>query len=250
MYINNKKILISKRSWGYRGLFGIHPGTRPGRKKIKVNYSIEGISKKAVYYLKISKSAFKFYKRPLDLGKYSDVEYQQKPGVLAFIRKCTVKKKKAFSKTSKDLFGSDFSHPRNMHYITSPFWATRLVMRYRKRRGRKRRLKNKVNIHRGLDFRGKTGTPIYSLADGRVALAEPMYYEGNFIIIDHGNRIFSYFMHLSKFKVKRGDIIRGGDIIGFVGSTGITTASHLHLSLMINGVQVNPLSLLPLPFRD
>jgi murein DD-endopeptidase MepM/ murein hydrolase activator NlpD len=169
---------------------------------------------------------------------------------VAFIQRCAEKKRKVFSALSADTLGPVMSHPRDFHHITSPFWSKRVYMQYRFKNKRKIMLGNKQSIHGGLDLRGKAGEPVFALASGLVAIAENMYYEGNFVVIDHGNRIFSYYMHMKECTVKEGDLVKGGDKIGLVGSTGISTAAHLHVSLVIQGIQVDPLSLLPLPVKD
>lgn len=245
-----KKVPLTRRSWGYRGFFAIHPETRPGKKLVRLRGKAGEKSFRMRGYFKVARSPFPYRRRALDLGKYSDVEYQRRPENIALIKKCAKKKRKAFSVVGGDRLGPDLSHPRDMHYITSPFWSKRTYMRYKIRKGKKIRLKNRIRVHRGLDLRGHKGTPVYSLAAGRVVLAEELYYEGNMVIIDHGNRIFSYFMHLNELKVKKGDIIRGGKTIGTVGSTGVSTAAHLHVSLLVRGVQVDPLSILYLPVRE
>jgi murein DD-endopeptidase len=65
-----------------------------------------------------------------------------------------------------------------------------------------------------------------SIADGSVVLAEKMYYEGNFRVIDHGNKVFSHYMHYDTIFVKNGQFVKGGDKIGTVGCTGVSTGPH------------------------
>ncbi len=96
-------------------------------------------------------------------------------------------------------------------------------------------------------MRGKSGEPVFAITDGLVVLSHDMFYEGKMVLIDHGNKIFSYYMHLSEREVQTGDRVKSGDIIGAVGSTGMSTAPHLHVSFLIRGVQVDPLSLFSLP---
>jgi murein DD-endopeptidase MepM/ murein hydrolase activator NlpD len=141
------------------------------------------------------------------------------------------------------------SHPRGMHYITSSFWKTRKYVRYKTEDGKKIRLKDQVKIHRGLDLRGKSETPVYAMGRGKVVLADKLYYEGNLLIIDHGNAVFTYYMHLHSIIVKPGDIVEAGQIVARVGSSGMSTASHLHVSLVMKGIQVDPLTLLSLPVK-
>jgi len=85
------------------------------------------------------------------------------------------------------------------------------------------------------------------MADGLVVLSHKMFYEGNMVVIDHGNRVFSYYQHMDSRKVKEGDRVAAGDFIGTVGITGIVTGPHLHVALSIRDVHVNPLSILSLP---
>jgi len=251
MYFDGREITLSKRNWGYRALFGIHPETVPGKRSLLIVYSVGGESRAKDFTVDVAKTDYQYPPGALDLGRYSDVDYRPTAEEMAFIQKCSAKKNLVFGRTGPDLLGQSLSHPRDSHYVTSSFWSKRNIMQYRKnRKGKKTRFKDKVNVHRGIDLRGKSGEPVFSMADGKVVLAEPMYYEGNFIVIDHGNRIFSYFMHLSSFAVKEGDMVKAGQRIGSVGSTGLSTAAHLHVSLMIQDVNVDPLSMLMLPVRN
>jgi len=99
------------------------------------------------------------------------------------------------------------------------------------------------NPHRGVDFRAPAGTAVEAVADGRVILAEPHYYAGNSMYIDHGNGVISLYFHLSRFDVSLGDIIKRGQIIGRSGSTGRATGPHLHLSISVQGQLVDPVPL-------
>ncbi len=251
MYFDGRDIALSKRNWGYRALFGIHPETVPGTKTLQIIYLAGGESRVKDFTVAVAKTDYLFPPGALDLGRYSDVDYRPTAEETAFINKCAVKKKTVFGRTGPDLLGPSLSHPRDSHYVTSTFWSKRHIMQYRKKKnGKKTRFKDKLNVHKGIDLRGKNGAPVFSIADGKVVIAEPMYYEGNFVVIDHGNRVFSYFMHLSSFDVKEGDQVKGGQQVGSVGSTGLSTAAHLHVSLMIQDVSVDPLSILVLPVRN
>ncbi len=100
------------------------------------------------------------------------------------------------------------------------------------------------NPHRGIDFKASEGTAIEAVADGRVILAESHYYAGSSVYIDHGNGVISLYFHLSKFEVVAGDRVKRGQVIGRAGSTGRSTAPHLHLSVCVQGQLVDPLPLL------
>ena len=240
---------FTKTDWGFRGFFGISPEALPGEKTLIIQYSLEGLVIDKIYTLAVKKSQFPVYTTPLDLGKFSDTR-RRTAEEIKFINDSQEKKNRAFTLKSPDLMEDLLSHPRDIHYITSPFWSKRVYMNYRVKNGEKVLQKSSSNIHKGIDLKGETGTPVFSIASGTVALAEELYYEGYMIIISHGNGIYSYFMHMSGVKVKPGDVVRAGDIIGLVGSTGVSTAAHLHVSFIIRGVQVDPLSMLQLPIRD
>ncbi|OCT16260.1 hypothetical protein A8709_02165 [Paenibacillus pectinilyticus] len=94
--------------------------------------------------------------------------------------------------------------------------------------------------HMALDLAAKEGTPIKATNDGVVALAEPLYLTGNSIYIDHGMGLFSQYAHLSELRVKAGDHVKQGDIIGLVGTTGFSTGPHLHFTFWAHNIQANP----------
>lgn len=106
--------------------------------------------------------------------------------------------------------------------------------------------KKKTSVHRGMDFRGKTGTPVMALNSGNVVLAQDLFYGGNTLVVDHGMGLYSVYMHLSKFNVPKGAKVSRGEIVGLVGMSGRATGPHLHLSVKLNGVSVNPESLFKL----
>jgi hypothetical protein len=112
-----------------------------------------------------------------------------------------------------------------------------------------KRIMNKVktSVHTGLDIRGKTGEPVKATNRGRVAVAEDLFYGGNALVLDHGQGIYSYYMHLSEFRAEVGDIVEKGDVIGDVGSTGRATGPHLHFGIKISETNANPLSVTMLP---
>ena len=97
--------------------------------------------------------------------------------------------------------------------------------------------------HAGVDFVGKTGTPIRAANRGEIVVAAPMYFTGNTVVVDYGERLFSIFAHLSEIHVKTGDIVEPMTIVGLVGATGRVTGPHLHWSVRLNGARVDPLSL-------
>ena len=100
--------------------------------------------------------------------------------------------------------------------------------------------------HLGLDFRVPTGTPVAAMNDGTVLLARPLYFEGNFVVIDHGQGLLTLYLHLSEFKVKEGDRVKRGEEIGLSGGTGRATGPHLHAAVRWQGTYLDPAILMRL----
>ena len=103
------------------------------------------------------------------------------------------------------------------------------------------------STHQGLDFRVPTGTPVSAVNAGTVILARPLYFEGNCIVLDHGQGLLTLYLHLSEFRVKEGDQVAKGQRIALSGGTGRATGPHLHLAVRWQGVYLNPAGLLALP---
>lgn len=100
--------------------------------------------------------------------------------------------------------------------------------------------------HSGLDIAGPEGAPVVAPADGIVTLwHEDMYFSGGTLIVDHGHGVSSTFIHLSRTHVQEGDAVEQGQLIAEVGSTGRATGPHLHWSMNLGKVRVDPLLLLP-----
>jgi murein DD-endopeptidase MepM/ murein hydrolase activator NlpD len=102
------------------------------------------------------------------------------------------------------------------------------------------------SVHQGLDYRVPPGTPITAVNRGTVILARPLYFEGNCVVIDHGQGLLTLYLHLSELKVKEGDKVERGTEVGLSGATGRATGPHLHLAVRWQGVYLNPAALLKL----
>jgi murein DD-endopeptidase MepM/ murein hydrolase activator NlpD len=101
--------------------------------------------------------------------------------------------------------------------------------------------------HQGLDFRVPTGTPVAAMNSGTVLLARFLYFEGNCVVIDHGQGLLTLYFHLSEFKVKEGDQVKRGQIVGLSGGTGRATGPHLHVAVRWQGTYLDPARLMQLP---
>ena len=102
------------------------------------------------------------------------------------------------------------------------------------------------STHQGLDFRVGTGTSVAAVNRGTVILARPLYFEGNCVVIDHGQGLLTLYLHLSKFLVNEGETVKKGQAIALSGGTGLATGPHLHLAVRWQGVYLNPQILLTL----
>ena len=100
--------------------------------------------------------------------------------------------------------------------------------------------------HYGLDFRVPTGTPVAAMNSGTVLLARFLYFEGNCVVIDHGQGLLTLYFHLSELKVKEGDSVKRGQEIGLSGGTGRATGPHLHVAVRWQGTYLDPARLLQL----
>ena len=144
-------------------------------------------------------------------------------------------KKKAFSARTNRVWAGAFAPPTDTPR-TSAF-------------GTRRTYNGKTqSIHQGLDFRAEVGTPIKASNDGRVLIAQDMYYEGGFMVLDHGGGLFTLYMHLSAFRVKEGELVQKTQAIAESGSSGRVTGPHLHFGVQWQGLYMEPATLLALRF--
>ena len=98
-------------------------------------------------------------------------------------------------------------------------------------------------MHSGMDFSAKTGTPIYATGDGKVSkVRRSRRGYGNHVIIDHGFGYKTLYAHMKKYAVKRGQKVKRGEVIGYVGSTGTSVAPHLHYEVHKDGRKINPVN--------
>ncbi|TDM00597.1 MAG: peptidase M23 [Flavobacteriaceae bacterium] len=96
-------------------------------------------------------------------------------------------------------------------------------------------------MHEGLDFAVDQGKPIYATADGKIEIASAQGGYGNVVLIDHLYGYKTKYAHLSGFKVKVGEMVKRGDVIGYVGSTGMSSGPHLHYEISKNEQKVDPI---------
>lgn len=150
-------------------------------------------------------------------------------------------KKAAAQVTRKRYWELPFVRPLNTR-ITEIYGVRRIYMRKRKGKVYKRWR----GRHYGLDLDGNGGEPIPAINHGVVAAAGYYYGTGKCVVIDHGQRVFSYYYHMSDIKVKTGDRIKKGQVVGLVGATGAVSGPHLHLGVRVNGDLIDPMVLFKL----
>lgn len=131
-------------------------------------------------------------------------------------------------------FSNVFKSPSSEKNETGFIWPTvsRIITQYYHWR------------HHAIDIGGKLGAPEYASKSGKVIKAGWGTGYGNYVVIDHGGGVKTLYAHMTTIYVKTGDYVNQGDVIGALGSTGWSTGPHLHFEIIINGVQVNPLSYL------
>jgi Peptidase family M23 len=102
------------------------------------------------------------------------------------------------------------------------------------------------STHEGLDYAVPAGTPVSAVNGGTILLARSLFFEGNCVVLDHGQGLLTLYLHLSEFKVKEGEHVVRGQVVGVSGGTGRATGPHLHVAVRWQGVYVNPATLLEL----
>jgi murein DD-endopeptidase MepM/ murein hydrolase activator NlpD len=119
--------------------------------------------------------------------------------------------------------------PLNFSYISSNFNPKRYHP-----------ILKRTKAHNGIDYKAPRGTPVFAAGDGKVIQAAYSKYNGNHVFIQHANNIVTKYLHFTKSTVKKGQRVKQGKVIGYVGSTGLAQAPHLHYEFLLNGVHRNP----------
>ncbi len=218
----------------YTGFIPIHPELEPGTYDLEIKTEEQAETYK-VCPVQIEASKFKETRvtETLKLPKRFAPK-KSSSGPIKFILECEKLKRAAYQSDTPPLFTQNFNLPAKIKKITSNFYARR---NYFTKKGKP---------HGGIDIRGASGDPIHAIQDGKVVISRPMYFEGIFTVIDHGSKIFSLYMHQSETLVHEGETVKRGQLIGKIGSTGMSTGPHLHLGLKVDNILVNPMSIIHL----
>lgn len=216
------------KSW--YGIAGASFETHPG--KYSLELSGESVSGKPVSFQKVV---------PVKKGKYISSQAsvpkqftEPSPEQLKKISEDKTLKERTFAHvTSERLWTGRFRAP-----ATAPISGVF---------GTNRTFNGQVqSVHQGLDFAVPEGTPVTAVNSGTVLLAQPLFFEGGFVVLDHGQGLLTLYMHLSKIEVKEGDHVAGGQKLGLSGGTGRATGPHLHVAVRWQGVYLDPATLLSL----
>lgn len=207
----------------FRSFIGVPATKKPGSYKIVAEaVDINGESLRIYQTLRVQKANFKVQHINLPKRKVRllNVEQLRKEGRLLGSR-LRLKNKRVY-------FANHFIRPAEGR-ISSLF-------------GVRRKYNDEAfsSYHKGIDIANVTGTPVKASNGGRVSLAESMKSNGKIVLINHGHGITTIYSHLNIIKVKEGQWVKQGQIIGLIGSTGISSGPHLHFGFSVNNVRVDP----------
>ncbi len=223
--IEGKEIPVNKCGKAcITGIGAVDIETRPGENEVIIH-----TGNKQVYIpISIKKPDFPEFHLTLPENKVVP-----NPDDLARAKREDEKLKQIWQKTTETLYHGNFIVP--LQNAVSTGFGVRRIMN-----------NEYVSVHRGIDIKGARGEEIRASNRGRIVLAEELFFGGNTIIIDHGQGIYSIYMHIDRFAAKPGDLVEKGDVIAFVGSTGRATGPHLHFGIKILSENANPLSFIRL----
>ncbi|QOP46315.1 M23 family metallopeptidase [Sulfurimonas paralvinellae] len=214
----------------YCALVGFSYYEKPATKELYVEYEKHKKREKKLLFLHLHAGAYEKETIKVDPSKVNP----KAPAVKKRIAKEYAEAMKVYNHVSRE------------NYLREPFILpieSKITSDFGKARVYNGSLKG---YHSGTDFRAKIGTPIHAANDGKVVLVKKRFYSGGTVVLDHGKGIYTCYFHMSKFHVKKGEIVKRGEILGLSGKSGRVTGPHLHFSARINGVQVDPLQLIKL----
>lgn len=231
---NGKKIIFFQNGTEARAIVGIDLYQKAGEYELKIIYE------KEIYVEKITVKEGEF---PVSYGWGKNEPYTKQDAKK--IIKGKTELRKALEKSRDEnlpKMWKTFEPPIKIaaglslkDYVTTTFGQIRILDKGKY--GKQKRW------HHGTDFWAPLGTPVGAMADGVVAyIGKNLFMEGNIVIVNHGAEVYSMYMHLNNFWVKKvGQKVEAGELIGWSGSTGNSSGAHLHLGLKINGALVDPL---------
>jgi murein DD-endopeptidase MepM/ murein hydrolase activator NlpD len=227
---HNVSFFRSKINKGWYGLAAIPLTAKPGAYELRVTEKVaSGGTSELSRKIRVSNAPY-----PKITVKVAKKFTEPSPNQLTAISAAKSLKQKTFETVTTDrLWAGNFVAPVS-DPVSDIFGTARVFNEQVQSR------------HQGLDFAAPPGTDVHAINNGVVILAQPMFFEGNCVVIDHGQGLLSLYLHLSAFKVKEGDRVHTGDTIALSGGTGRATGPHLHLAIRWQGIYLSPAILLRL----
>jgi murein DD-endopeptidase MepM/ murein hydrolase activator NlpD len=209
-------------------LAGVPVETPPGRYDLTVKETL-ATGKSSEIQVKIKVASAAYPKITIQVAKqFTEPDPEQLREIAA---DKSMKEKTFAAETPERLWAGTFLAPVSAP-VSDVFGTARVINQEVKSR------------HLGLDYGVPTGTVVHAVNHGTVLLARPLFFEGNCVVLDHGQGLMSLYLHLSQFSVKEGDEVSPGQVIGLSGGTGRATGPHLHLAIRWQGAYLNPAILL------
>jgi murein DD-endopeptidase MepM/ murein hydrolase activator NlpD len=222
---NGRKIFFNPSKNSYKAVVGIDLNAEPGRYTLELTINGRTTSRGVTVVRK---------KYPLQRLKLPEDKVTLSPENEARVEREQNEMAAIWPVESVRDWSGNFSDPLPGKEITTSFGMRRIINNIPK------------NPHTGVDLSAEEGEPVRAPNDGVAVLVEEQFFSGNSVVLDHGQGIHTMFFHLSKVNVHRGQAVRKGDVIGFVGSTGRVTGACLHWGVRVQGARVDPLELIHL----
>ncbi|MDR2639304.1 MAG: peptidoglycan DD-metalloendopeptidase family protein [Helicobacteraceae bacterium] len=224
-FCDDRRLKIQKLPSGeWAAIVGVSIDAKPNANKYLSYWTIEG--KSAIVPFKIGDKAYPIQRLTIDqsmeaLDQATIDRVAKERGIIAA----------AIAEFSEDIGGDTRMRAPLIAPISSAFGLRRVINKTPRR------------PHSGTDLAAPKGTPIAAPSSGVVALEGSHFYCGNFVLLNHGEGLFTLYCHLDRSAVKTGQATKTGAIVGYVGATGRVTGAHLHWSAALNGAWFDPLLL-------
>lgn len=221
----NKHIMTLYDNGTWQAIVGIGLSEKPGEKYIQV--SAQGI--KTDYKFTVKEAEYESQYITLKSNKHVNLSKAN----LDRHKKEKARSRKALDNWNQSHIESPILKSPTKGIISSPFGLRRFYN------------KQPRKPHSGLDIAAPKGTPIYAPLAGKITETGNFFFNGNVVFIDHGNGMVTMYCHMDKISTTKEEIVKQGELIGYIGSTGRVTGPHLHWGVSLNGNMIDPLLLTP-----
>lgn len=221
-YFDDKRVMVVNSSGRWSAVVGIPLDAEPGELALRVTQPAA-----ATVSFKVQPKEYEIQRLKIKDKRMVEPTAED----LKRIDKETKTVAAAFSRYTEDIAATFDFKPPVQGILSSPFGLRRFFNDQPRK------------PHSGLDFAAPTGTPILAPAPGRVVAVGNYFFNGNNIVLDHGHGLLSMYSHLTRIHVKEGQTVTQGTKLGTVGATGRVTGPHLHWTVSLNNVRVDPMLL-------